>query len=281
VTIPDIEGCPGRSVYIPLHLANDSPVVAFQFLVHFDADLFEPVRIYDTTFDIQGGVIAVDSSFVDCRTEGRFPSQAAQRFNVSLFHDRGDVVACNFLSGFEEDIPIPGGDGPIAGVKFFLSGSVPHGETIEIGYYQEPVFVVDSSVNPPETTFFDACWTSQLVILWSDSLRYDMNPGAGEMIRVPTPYQRYPVLVEGSLRADTGLACCVGITGNVDGDPDEIVDIGDLTALIDYLFLTYTPPDCMEEANTNGDPEGIVDIGDLTALIDYLFITYTPPAECP
>jgi len=36
----------------------------------------------------------------------------------------------------------------------------------------------------------------------------------------------------------------------------------------------------MPEANISGDPEGIVDIDDLTGLIDYLFISFTPPAEC-
>jgi hypothetical protein len=36
--------------------------------------------------------------------------------------------------------------------------------------------------------------------------------------------------------------CCVGITGNVDGDLSDIIDIGDLTALIDYLFITLAPP---------------------------------------
>ena len=75
-------------------------------------------------------------------------------------------------------------------------------------------------------------------------------------------------------------SCCVGLTGNVDNDPADIVDIGDLTRLIDYLFITYEEPECMEEANANGDPEGIIDIGDLTSLIDYLFISYTPPAPC-
>ena len=32
--------------------------------------------------------------------------------------------------------------------------------------------------------------------------------------------------------------------------------------------------------NVNGDPGGTVDLDDLTALIDYLFISFTPPAEC-
>jgi len=78
----------------------------------------------------------------------------------------------------------------------------------------------------------------------------------------------------------TVCGCCVGITGNVDGDPGENVDLGDLTALIDYLFITFTVPECFAEANIDGDPGGNVDLGDLTALIDYLFITFTPPSAC-
>jgi len=76
------------------------------------------------------------------------------------------------------------------------------------------------------------------------------------------------------------VTCCEGISGNIDDDPGEIVDLGDLTALIDYLFITFTPPVCIEEANVDGDLEGMVDLGDLTALVDYLFISFTPPAEC-
>jgi len=74
--------------------------------------------------------------------------------------------------------------------------------------------------------------------------------------------------------------CCKNLTGNVDGSPDDICDLGDLTALIDYLFISFTEPECMEEANTDGDAGGLVDLGDLTALIDYLFISFTLPAAC-
>jgi predicted CxxxxCH...CXXCH cytochrome family protein len=74
--------------------------------------------------------------------------------------------------------------------------------------------------------------------------------------------------------------CCIGLTGNVDSDPGNIIDLGDLTALIDYLFITFTVPACITEANIDGDPGGIVDLGDLTALIDFLFISFAPPAEC-
>ncbi|HUV31007.1 MAG TPA: hypothetical protein VMY05_07975 [Acidobacteriota bacterium] len=78
-----------------------------------------------------------------------------------------------------------------------------------------------------------------------------------------------------------GAGCCNGITGNVDWDEHEFVDLGDLTFLIDYLFISHTPPVCIEEANLDGDPDGVVDIADLTVLIDYLYLTQTPPADCP
>ena len=76
-------------------------------------------------------------------------------------------------------------------------------------------------------------------------------------------------------------SCCTGITGNVDGDDGELVDLGDLTALIDYLFISFIEPECIPEANVDGSVGGAVDLGDLTALIDYLFISFTPPATCP
>jgi hypothetical protein len=78
------------------------------------------------------------------------------------------------------------------------------------------------------------------------------------------------------------LTCCVGQSGNVDFDPVGNVDIGDLTALIAYLYIPpNTPPACMAQANVDGDVVGVVDIGDLTALINYLYIPPNPlPAAC-
>ena len=71
------------------------------------------------------------------------------------------------------------------------------------------------------------------------------------------------------------------MVGNVDGDPSDNVDLSDLTALIDYLFISFAEPECATEANVDGDPSQSVDLSDLTALIDYLFISFAPPAECP
>jgi streptogramin lyase len=73
-------------------------------------------------------------------------------------------------------------------------------------------------------------------------------------------------------------SCCVGLTGNIDCDPGNGVDIADLTALIDYLYVTFTPLCCTGEANCDGQPG--IDIADLTALIDYLYISFIPVAPC-
>lgn len=67
-----------------------------------------------------------------------------------------------------------------------------------------------------------------------------------------------------------------GGCGNIDGDPLGSVDIGDLTFLVDHLFITFTPLPNPGAANLDCDSEGSIDIGDLTVLVDHLFITFTP-----
>lgn len=74
--------------------------------------------------------------------------------------------------------------------------------------------------------------------------------------------------------------CCVALTGNVDCDPGDGVDISDLSAMIDNLYISLMPLCCQKEANADGSLDGNIDISDLSALIDYLYISFTPPAVC-
>jgi hypothetical protein len=69
--------------------------------------------------------------------------------------------------------------------------------------------------------------------------------------------------------------CCV-LMGNVDGEGE--VTMGDLTVLIDHLFISYNPLVCADEGNV--DLEGDVTMGDLTVMIDHLFISYNPLPTC-
>lgn len=72
--------------------------------------------------------------------------------------------------------------------------------------------------------------------------------------------------------------CCVGLAGNIDCDSGNATDISDLSALIDNLYISFSPLCCPKSANTDGVTG--VDISDLSALIDYLYISFVLPAAC-
>ena len=72
--------------------------------------------------------------------------------------------------------------------------------------------------------------------------------------------------------------CCIGIRGNVDGDPGDAINVADLTYLVDYLFFGGPPPPCEEEGNVNG--LGGINVADLTYLVDYLFFGGPAPPPC-
>ncbi|MEW6051126.1 MAG: M14 family zinc carboxypeptidase [Candidatus Zixiibacteriota bacterium] len=73
-------------------------------------------------------------------------------------------------------------------------------------------------------------------------------------------------------------SCCVASTGNIDGDTGDIVDISDLSLMVDYLFFGGSISNCFEENDT--DRSGSIDISDLSGLVDFLFFSGTLPA-CP
>lgn len=73
--------------------------------------------------------------------------------------------------------------------------------------------------------------------------------------------------------------CCQGIRGNVDGSPDNQIDISDLVFLVDFMYLNGPSPICPEEADVDGS--GINDISDLTFMVDFVFRNGLPPLNCP
>ncbi|MBD3257211.1 PKD domain-containing protein [candidate division GN15 bacterium] len=94
-----------------------------------------------------------------------------------------------------------------------------------------------------------------------------------------------PTLEDGLVEIPAG--CCQGPSvGNVDNSPDNAVSLGDLTALIDHLFISLTPVACITEADIdlsgqpNPGPDDVT-LGDLTLLVDHLFISLSPLAPCP
>ncbi len=73
---------------------------------------------------------------------------------------------------------------------------------------------------------------------------------------------------------------CCSVRGNVDCDPDGNVDIADLTRLVDFMYVSFTPLCCDSAANIDADPDGFIDISDLIALVDYMYIHFIPPPPC-
>ncbi len=73
-------------------------------------------------------------------------------------------------------------------------------------------------------------------------------------------------------------ACCVGMRGNIDNDSEDIINILDLTYLVDYMFKQGPEIVCIEEADLTLDC--VIDISDLTYIIDYMFRAGPPPPAC-
>jgi hypothetical protein len=72
--------------------------------------------------------------------------------------------------------------------------------------------------------------------------------------------------------------CCEDPTVG-DVDQSGVVDITDVSIVVDNQFLTLTPLVC--EAEGDVDFTGVVDITDLSILIDNQFLTLTPLPACP
>jgi subtilisin family serine protease len=79
--------------------------------------------------------------------------------------------------------------------------------------------------------------------------------------------------------------CCQGAVGNVDGLDGDEPTLADISALIDFLYINYTPPACLSEADINqsGGESPLrydITIGDVATLIDHLFISQAPLRDC-
>ncbi len=73
-------------------------------------------------------------------------------------------------------------------------------------------------------------------------------------------------------------SCCNGSTGNFDGDQNDVVDMSDVQACVDFLYFGVPLQGCFDECDV--DRSGSIDISDLQMLIDFLFFSATLPA-CP
>lgn len=75
-------------------------------------------------------------------------------------------------------------------------------------------------------------------------------------------------------------SCCNETTGNIDQDEEGAVDIADLLAFVDWLFLGIGPLPCPAAANVNGDAEGVIDLSDLIYLVNVVILDGASPSPC-
>ena len=73
--------------------------------------------------------------------------------------------------------------------------------------------------------------------------------------------------------------CCVGRTGNIDGDPDDCCNADDIAYLTEFMFIGGPPPACWSETDVNGD--GSCDVSDLKCLVAFVYHGGLPPVPCP
>ena len=85
------------------------------------------------------------------------------------------------------------------------------------------------------------------------------------------------------------IGCCAGKVGDVNGFDGDEPTLGDIMALVSYLFLDGPQPDCLEEADVNQSGSTIdpplgwedVTLGDIMYLVAHLFIDDKPLLDCP
>jgi outer membrane protein assembly factor BamB len=75
-------------------------------------------------------------------------------------------------------------------------------------------------------------------------------------------------------------SCCIGMTGNIDGDELQEINITDLIFLVTYMFQKGPAPTCMLEADIDGDHATQPNITDLIALVMYMFQNGPLPSDC-
>lgn len=75
--------------------------------------------------------------------------------------------------------------------------------------------------------------------------------------------------------------CCMGEwRGNTDYDPDDKINILDLTFVVDYLFFAGPVYECFEEVDVTSD--GTINVLDVVRIADYLFNGHMDAIdECP
>jgi hypothetical protein len=117
---------------------------------------------------------------------------------------------------------------------------------------------------------------------------YSINSATGLVAFTPTPLDGGVTYVftvcasdgfdESCCSASFDMMCCdAPICGNIDSDMSDLVNIVDVTRLVNYLFQGGEWPQPLDIANVNCSTDNKVNIVDLTYLVNFLFMGGAAP----
>jgi hypothetical protein len=211
-------GKPNDTVQMPFFLKNDSICTGFQFLIRFDTSKLSPVFAYDSICDssFQGNCVRylIDSTFVDYTIAGRFVKtqirttplgdvlDTVTKFQANLFEGRKNVVAASFLPQLADIDSLPPGRATIFNIKFKVKATALHNQLAGFTFFESDIYTVDSSVFPPDTTFFSGCNASQMTVAWNP-------PPNTQTIQI---YPSFNAAQNGFFRVDTSTVANPTIT---------------------------------------------------------------------
>ena len=185
VRIPFFKGRPGDTVLMPVILEQDSIVVTFRFLIQIDTNWLRPVFISDSTCAIadDDGCIVwnVDTTYIEHIITGRMVKtettsgefgpvvDTVNRFNVNLFEQHENIIACNMVPEFTSYDTLVGGDDTIFYVKLAVDEDMPHGTLAKFTFYEQGIYQIIDTIYPPDTCWYDGCNTSETAQAWRDA----------------------------------------------------------------------------------------------------------------
>lgn len=95
-------------------------------------------------------------------------------------------------------------------------------------------------------------------------------------------WEKMPPLDDDLIRVIKIWQCCIDKRGNINYDPNDVLDIDDLIYLVNYTFFEGPSIECLEEGDIVpvGSPNGIIDIDELIFLVNYVFKGGLAPGNC-
>ena len=265
VWIPDTSVFPdNQSLQFDLHLANyQDSVAAFQItLTNTRPDLITFSGSVDTS-----GTLISGWEVVDAFTSG----VDGERFTMIGIADVPYPTTITPAIGYPQS-----GDVPL--VRFTVDAAVTAGLTADdlalcFSYSPATDLLISNASGYgiglttevfTDTTFWLCLlWAGEECVSWS---KVDTPPF--DSLSVTTEERT----IVDSLQVHANDAHLrVGTCGDV-GNLDGTVNLSDITALVDYVYLDGPAPPSLWAANVDGSPDGTINLGDITHMLDFVYL---------